>query len=102
MEAAQRVVGGDAGRVGPQRRVGHVRGQQRVGEALGVLEAQLAGLLGALDATGGQSVAPERDRRVRRDAPLDPVDRARAATPARDARELEEREMLPGAPASSP
>ena len=91
MEAQQRVLGRDVGRVGGERGVVDGDREQLVAQALEVREGQRA-VLGALggDVGVGQACGPEVERLVGRDAPLDGVDHAVAGLAEGRAGELEE------------
>ena len=69
VEALERVLVGDVGRMGGERRVVPARDEQLVGEALGVAEQQDVAVARARDARVGEARLPERDRgRARRRA----------------------------------
>jgi len=88
VEPLDRVLAGDVGRVRDQRRVGDVRDEQLVLEALGVGEPQ--GALGAVRAR--EAAGPEVQRLLGPDAPEDAMDHPRAGMTGARARELEEGE----------
>ncbi len=91
VEALQRMLGRDAGRLGDQRRVGHVGLGDLDPDSLRIARAQPA--VGPLHRPPGvlEAGGPEVQRGVARDPPGDGVDHARAVAAGHRSGELEER-----------
>ncbi len=96
LEALQRVLARDVGRVGDQRRIGRGGDDELVLEPFRVGEAQRRVRPRGLDPGRGQPLLPEVDRGLRAHAPDDAMDHAVARAAWARARVLEERQIGAG------
>jgi hypothetical protein len=99
LEAEQRVLGWDVGRLGGERFIVRARDHQLVPEPLEVGERKPPVRRLGRDAVIGQAGGPERERVLGRDPPLDGVNHAVAGLSQGRARELEERQDRAGSAA---